>query len=272
MSNASFLPEDYVAQKTERRTNLICLTLFVVVMAAVGGAFLVTNRQWTQVRSAQQAINEQYQEAALRIDKLNTLERQKEQMLNKAELAGALVERVPRSILLAELINRMPARLNLMELELSSERLKSTPVKATEEVRATTGRMGEAKRAKTKQEAEAEQEQKKVEPPRYKVTLTMVGVAPSDLEVSRYMSELNAYPLVRDVSLDYSQEKEIEGRAMRQFKILMTLNPSADVRRIEPLVKPRNIRNPMADQVELNLRTMGSDGTVLGPTDNDGGP
>ena len=35
MSTASLLPEDYLAEKAERRTNLICLSLFAIVMAAV---------------------------------------------------------------------------------------------------------------------------------------------------------------------------------------------------------------------------------------------
>ena len=42
MTTASLLPEDYLAQKAERRTNLLCLLLFVIVMAGrVPGAFLV---------------------------------------------------------------------------------------------------------------------------------------------------------------------------------------------------------------------------------------
>jgi hypothetical protein len=105
MSNASFLPEDYLDQRAERRTNLISLTLFAIVMIAVFTAFLVTNRQWSQIKSAQRAINDEY-------------------MMSKAELAAALVERVPRSILLAGLINRMPKGLGLLEFELKSDRVR----------------------------------------------------------------------------------------------------------------------------------------------------
>ena len=35
MSNMSFLPDDYVEQRIERRTNVICLLLFVVVAAGI---------------------------------------------------------------------------------------------------------------------------------------------------------------------------------------------------------------------------------------------
>ena len=40
MSNQTFLPEDYIAHKAERRTNIICVILFVVVMVAVFGVVL----------------------------------------------------------------------------------------------------------------------------------------------------------------------------------------------------------------------------------------
>ena len=73
MSHSSFLPDDYLAQKADRRTNLICLTLFGVVMAAVVGAFLVTNRQRTEALAEQKSVNAAYQQAAEEISLLREL-------------------------------------------------------------------------------------------------------------------------------------------------------------------------------------------------------
>ena len=242
MSANSFLPEDYLAKRAEKRTNLICLALFAIVMATVFGAFLVTNRQWSQVKSAQAAINANYQDAGKQIQELSELEKQRDDMLDKAELAAALVERVPRSILLAELINRMPPQLGVLEFDLRSERRQPerTVVK-----RGDAKRISGKQRAQTREQAE---EQVKIEAPQYIVSVAMVGVAPTDLEVSRYMTELNAYPLLQDVSLVYSEEKEIEGRRLRQFRISMKLAPEADVREVDPLAVPR-LRNPMIDEL-----------------------
>lgn len=251
MNTTSFLPEDYLALKAERRTNLISLTLFGVVMIAVVGAFFVTNRQSRLVKQQQQSINDQYQQAGVKIRELTQLEKQKEEMLNKAELAAALVERVPRSILLAELINRMPDRLSLLTFEMKSERIKPPAPGAGE--KDSKGRLVASvtnDRAKTKQEAG--ESVQKVDPPRYKVTISMLGVAPTDLEVSKYMTELNTYKLLKEVSLEYSQQQEVEGRTMRQFKINMSLDGIADVRRIEPLIVPR-IKNPMTDEIQISV-------------------
>jgi len=269
MNSASFLPEDYLEQKAERRTNVICLTLFAVVMVAVFGAFLVTNRQWTQVRAAQQSINVAYQEAAMQIEQLTELEQQREQMLHKAELAASLVERVPRSILLAELINRMPPRLSLIEFTLASEKIIAAAQDASKK---DTGRLagGKPQRGATREEAGAEA--RRIDPTRYMVRVTMTGVAPTDLEVSRYMAELNGYKLLHNVALEYSEEHEIEGQKMRQFRIKFTLDPDADVRQIQPLKKPRNIHNPMMDELRfaptISPEAAGATITPGGASDN----
>jgi Tfp pilus assembly protein PilN len=248
MNNASFLPDDYLALKAERRTNLISLSLFAVVMTAVIGAFFVTNRQARMVKDLQDSINGQYAQAGLQIQELTQLERQKQEMLDKAELASALVERVPRSILLAELINRMPDKLALLEFTLKSEKVKAPPPQAAMPENKDRLTPKGPDRAKTKQQA-AETAQK-VEPPRYQVNITMVGIAPTDLEVSKYMAELNAYPLLRDVTLEYSEQKEIEGHTMRQFKINLSLDANGDVRRVDPLQVPR-VKDPMADDIQM---------------------
>lgn len=266
MSQASFLPEDYLSQKAEQRTNIISLTLFMVVMIAVVGAFFVTNRQARMVRSAQEEINSQYQRAGIQIQDLTQLEQQKEEMLHKAELAAALVERVPRSILLAELINRMPEKLALLEFDMKSEKMKP-PAPAA--VKDDKGRLVSKAKEKAKTREEAQDTVQKVESPRYKVSITLVGVAPTDLEVSRYMTELNAYPLLRDVTLEYSEQKDIAGRMMRQFRINLSLDPDADVRRIDPLNVPR-VRNPMGDEIQFNPAVLQKNSASASPSSPEG--
>ncbi len=249
MKDASFLPEDYLAKLAERRTNLISLTLFVVVMAAVFGAFLVTNRQASQVRQAQAAINQQYKDAALKIDELNELEEQRDRMLHKAELATALVERVPRSILLAELINRMPSRLSLQEFELKSTPIKPAPAKPATGAQSLRDR-NQPQRVPTREEA---METRVIEAPRYMIEIIMVGVAPTDLEVSRFITELNSYPLLRDVTLKYSVQAEINEQTLREFRVEMKLAEGADIRNVDPLMVPRTMRDPMVPGRQFQL-------------------
>lgn len=256
MTDASFLPDDYVALQAEKRTNVISLTLFVVVMFAVFGAFMVTNKQWTQVKAAQKTINDQFQLAATKIEELNELEKQRDRMLNKAELAIALVERVPRSILMAELINRMPPRLSLLEFE-----LKSTPIKPVTTPPAGTGNLrssgpqaprgssgGSGGKTPTREQT---MQERKIDPPMYRVSLSMIGLAPTDREVSQYIAELISHPLLKDVTMKYSVQTNVDEQQMQEFRVEMTLDPSGDVRGIDPLSIPRNLRDPMSDEMRF---------------------
>ena len=261
-TNASFLPDDYLDQKAERRTNLISLVLFVIVMLGVFLAFLFTNQKWAIVKRDQGKINVRYQEAAEQIKELIELEEQKTEMLQKAELAAALVERVPRSFLLAELINRMPPRLSLLEFELTSERIKPA---AARTANPAGGRL-KPRRAPTKQEATAEK--RKIKAPKYKVSIELIGVAPTGQEVSRYLAALNTYSLLTDVTLDYTEEKEVESQIMQRFKIRMYLDPTADVRDVDPLIIPRRIDNAMTDP--LGIKAAGLPGTVRAKSSNGG--
>ncbi len=245
MTTTSFLPEDYLDQKAERRTNIISLSLFGIVMVSVFAAFLVTNRQWSHVRKARASINSQYEEAAGQIKRLNELEQQKDQMLTKARLAAALVERVPRSILLAELINRMPPRMGLLSLELKSDRLKVARPRSN----AKTGRLKRPVRARSREQIARERgnEKKQVDVPRYRVKIKLVGVAPTDIEVSRYIAALNAHPLLKEVTLQYSQERKLDNSRMRQFEIRMELNDKLDIRDVGPMIKRKTVKDPMRE-------------------------
>ncbi len=270
MTDASFLPDDYLAHQAEKRTNVISLTLFVVVMFAVFGAFLVTNRQWSQVKAAQASINQQFQDAAAKIEELNELEKQRERMLNKAEVAIALVERVPRSIMLAEFINRMPPRLSLLEFELKSVPVKPPvkPVneKATGNLKGKTAPKQPTKGGATREEA---MEERKVDPPMYDVTIAMVGLAPTDREVSQYIAELVAHPLLKDVSLKYSVQALVDEAQLQEFRVEMRLDPKADVRGIDPLQVPRHLRDPMSDEMRFLVPMGGTGGNTANATSND---
>jgi Tfp pilus assembly protein PilN len=255
MSNVSFLPEDYVNQTAEHRKNIVSLLLFGVVMVTVFGAFLVTNRQWTQVRHDQIRINEETEKAATDILKMQELEGKRGQMVDKAELAMTLIEPVPRSVLLAMLVNAMPERLSLLDFNLKSEEIKKPKSKSDKE--ADTKKKPDAPKAvaakgKAKADAadkDADKAGPKPEPTRYLILVSMTGVAPSDIEVSRYMNALSSISILKGVRLDSTEEKEVDGLIVRQFKISLRIDPDADIRALRDTVGRPN--NPMTDEVKL---------------------
>lgn len=229
-NDPSFLPEDYVTAAAERRTNLLSLALFATVMVAVFAAFLVTNRQWTQVRTAQLRVNGQMEKATVDIRKMRELETRRGEMVDKAELATTLIEPVPRSVLLSLLAGAMPERLSLVELDLRSEEIKlARPAPAAEPAARRSGPSA-AKVAARGKSGEAAPDKPKVEPTRYLIAISLVGLASDDLDVSRFMNALGAIPILKGVRLDATESKELEGRTMRQFRISMRIEPDANLR------------------------------------------
>ena len=122
---ASFLPEEFVVETRERRTGLLAAILLPVMIVAVFAAFLVTNRQWSEVRTAQSAVDKETERVAREIAEMKSLEKIRAQMNAKADLARGLLEPVPRSVLLAVLTNSMPRTVSLTSFELRTEEIKS---------------------------------------------------------------------------------------------------------------------------------------------------
>lgn len=242
-NDRSFLPEDYLERRFERRTNIFSLTLFAVVMVGVVGAFLVTNRQWNDVRRYQEAINVRYSQAAKDIEQLKMLESQKGQLMEKAELTTALIERVPRSILLAELINRMPTDITLLELEMKSTRItdkaqpKDGDASGKPAAKAKSG--GSAKTARSSKDGAPEEPKGAVTPPRFQTKVILVGVTTTHDSVARYVAMLQKCPLLTNIDLKFSEKTIIRDRDMYKFRIEADIRKDADARRIEPLANPR---------------------------------
>lgn len=241
-AGGSFLPEDYVAQKIELRANVLCLSLFGLVMFGVIGAFFVTNRQWLNVRSEQAAITLEYTEQAQKIGQLKALEEQKAEMLAKAEITTALIEKVPRSVLLAELVTRMPEDITLLDLKLESKRIKDDPIpgltpapgKPAPAIRAIqTG--GPASVAAAPGSKPTLPEASRVRAPRFEYKLTISGVAKRNNEIADYLAALKDCKLLDRPDLRHIKEKIIDKVEMREFVIEAVLRPDADARSLEPV-------------------------------------
>ncbi|MEE9212834.1 MAG: PilN domain-containing protein [Phycisphaeraceae bacterium] len=254
--NMSFLPEDYLEKRTQRRTNVICLALFVVVMSGVIGAFFVTDAQSSELRTREIGVNQRFEEAARRIEQFEQLQKSKQAMLRKAKITSVLIERVPRSIVLAELINNMPTTLSLLEMELETRVIK--PRRASGVARTALDR---AKRAAAK----AAPDIPEIKPTEVKITL--VGAAPTDVEVAQYMTALSRSALFENVNLLFSEQTMIEEQQMRKFRIDLMVNQNIDPQNLSPKMVRRVLQqDPMNQKIQI-----GTDGMLVVPTEPEEG-
>ena len=151
MKKVNFLPEDYMEKKAQRRTNVVCLGLFVIVMAGVGSGFVVTERRQRMVNDRMGTINREMQQASKSLQQLKMLEAKREEMMKKASISASLMEPVPRSLLLATVTNDLPAGVSLTEFKMTS---KDVSKQTTTYTRASRTRNKKAPVAKDKAEKE----------------------------------------------------------------------------------------------------------------------
>ena len=219
MSTINLLPEDYLENRARRRILAMCMVLFVIEVGCVVGAWFVTERKQARAVEVSRRVDESYADAAQQIARLQQLEVQKKTMLHKAEVADALVERVPRSALLAVLTNALPPGASLTQIKLETQRSLVLPRTVKDDKPA-------AKNDDKKTRLTSEPRQESPVAPST-VALEVKGLAATDMEVARFIAELARCPLIRSVDLGYSQQRSLAGDSLREFQVRIELKDNA---------------------------------------------
>ena len=222
-NGSGFLPDDYVKERATRRINVAAVVLFVVVMGGVALAYLATDRTWTDVRRAQASVNQRFEAAANQRAEMDAYVDRVERIVDKAHIAVGLLDTVPRSNLLAEIVNRMPDKLSLSRFQMSTTELK--PVREKPEAVGTLSTRG-----RSASNASVDEPAPRPEPRRWATSIGLEGLAPSLAEISLFIDALVEMDLFRRVLLDHTKEVEIDERGMREFRVLFELRPDADIR------------------------------------------
>ncbi len=220
----SFLPDDYLERKAQRRTNVVCAGLFLVVLIGIGSAFSFSERLNRDVDKTYDAKMKEFTSEAKRIRQAEKMQDKQRTMARQAELAASLLEKVPRSFILAEITNAMPPGVSLVEFNLESKLRNAKPV-------APVGASAFEKKtiADAKKKAEAAQAADPVK--HYDVTMKLTGIAPTDVQVAEFIRKLNLSKMLKDVNLiitDQLNDKDA-GESLRKFQVELTLDPNAEV-------------------------------------------
>ena len=89
-------------------------------------------------------------------------------------------------------------------------------------------------------------------PPTRLVTLKLVGLAPSDLDVSNFMVSLQSHPLFRDVELLQTRLQLVDEQQVREFQMQVGLNPAMTMADLQPTRRDRGLQtNPMGGPVVI---------------------
>jgi hypothetical protein len=219
MANINFVPDDYVQGNESRRTNLVYLVLFAVVMTALGGSFLAIKLRQRACGTNEKLVNERMAEIREVINQFEQLQAKRREMMKTALTTAELLEPVPRSVLLASLTNSLPSGVSLVKLDL----IQKQPKRNSRTVPTTRGSKYQAAQSGkvTAQEnsGQADENPEKL----LETSISIGGTAPSDLQVASYIERLSETSLLDQVALVESKECKIEDNTFRQFKLTAML-------------------------------------------------
>jgi Tfp pilus assembly protein PilN len=218
MLNINFVPDDYIQDNESRRTNLMYLILFALVMSGLAGAFVTIKIRQHAVFAKERVVNERMAKANDLIDKFEQLQQKRNEMMKTALTTAGLLEPVHRSVILASLTNNLPAGTSLLKLEINQEEPKNTkayPVRQT----------------KYQEAVDNVDTRDFVSPEKLlETTISIEGMAPSDLQVAAYIENLGGSPLFDNVALiESKEEKNRDESKFRRFKLSAVLKKEAHI-------------------------------------------
>ena len=213
MVDVNFVPDDYTQSNESHRTNFIYLVLFAVLMTALGGSFAAVKVRQRDRLADEELVSKKLAEEQEAIKQLEDLQAKRREMMKTALTTAELIEPVPRSILLASLTNNLPVGVSLSELKLVQQQSKpAAPAAPTSQYQAA--------QAQKNGSSAGAQDSAAVNPEKFLEThIDIGGIAPSDLQVSKYMERMGSSSVLDNVELVESKEYKVDGNTVRQFKL-----------------------------------------------------
>jgi hypothetical protein len=212
MLNINFVPDDYIQSSESRRANLTYLVLFAVVMAALGGSFMIIKMRQRALAAKEKLVSTKMDQAQEALKQFEQLQTKRKMMLKTALTTAELIEPVPRSVLLATLTNNLPTGVSLVRVNM----VQKKPTQINQGLRTSKYRNTQAEKDAASQS--------RVSPEKSLQTyMDIEGIAPSDLQVAAYIKRLSSSSLLDNVALVESKEHKIEDSTLRQFKLTAML-------------------------------------------------
>lgn len=221
MSDINFVPDEYVNNNESHRINLICLVLFLVVMAGLLGSFVAIKLRQRTYSIKEKLVDTEIARRREIIVQAETLQKKSIEMWKTALTTAELLEPVARSVLLASLTNNLPSGVSLLRLNLIQKKDKQNISKKK------SANKYQKEKSKASEKSSAEQ---KVSPERLlKTHIDIEGIAPSDLQVAMYIERLSNSHLISNVALVESREHAVKDTTFRQFKLTAIVRSQAYV-------------------------------------------
>ncbi len=218
-----FLPGGYAQRRHRRRTDAIMLSLLVIVVGVVATTWHISERALATAQAAFDDVDSRYTEAARRIDQVKQMRQTQKTVADRMELTASLLERMPRSNVLAELTNALPHGVSLTDCQLEARRKTAPPP--------PPGTKGPIAIVPI--------------PLAYDTEVFLEGVAYTEGQVSDYINALGESGYFASVDLRWVKKgasaggKKDADAEMRTFMVAVMIDPMVEAREHEARLTPR---------------------------------
>ena len=173
--------------------------------------------------SKEEMVDARMAKAQKAIKQFEKLQVKRKAMMRTALTTAELIEPVPRSVVLAALTNNLPSGTSLLKLSLIQEEQKNVSGYNRKKNKYQTAKSGGGENNKTTISKEKLLE----------TSIEVEGVAPSDLQVAKYIERLDGCSFFGNVALveskefldksSFNSEDEESGVKFREFKLTAML-------------------------------------------------
>jgi len=207
----NFIPEDYIKRRLVRKANLLCALLAGVVAVTLGALFVILAVADERLESERERIDGLVAQTAEAVEEWHQFQADQAAVLEKAEQAARLLNPLPRSRVVAEVVRLLPGEVTLTELSIGEAAVQV--FEAAPQANAKIPARSTAKTAVAKELTETK--------------LHLLGLAPTDVELAHLIAALSNSPYFDQVELSFSEDQVVAERTLRRFEVLFRLSDEA---------------------------------------------
>jgi Tfp pilus assembly protein PilN len=202
MRELEFLPDWYPQWHRRRRLLLLETWLVIVLAAGLGLWVYLASGNLSRERQALTDINGQLSETNTQLEKIDRLESLRKQWRKQDEVLGRLGIHVEAARLMEKLAAAMPREVALVGMNFETEE--------------STAPQGPVARSTGKDPASPALDRR--------LKIRLQGVAPTDVELATFLTELNKVPFFEKVAPTYSRDRREAGHILREFELTFSVN------------------------------------------------
>src|SRR5262249_26545220 len=161
--------------------------LFVIVVAGLIGTFTMRQKARARQEAAYRKVDQEFIGEAKRIEQVKEMQEKQKRMAYQADVTASLLEKVPRTNILAELANNLPTGVSLLDFQLDSKERNKAGAPEDQPMSAYERRKMQREKAAAGDPGPAAPKDTRPTPKLYDVSLKMTGLAHNDVQVAQFL-------------------------------------------------------------------------------------